>query len=130
MSLQSALLFTAVLCSCVTDLHATAALVKLEHSRSSRNSFHFPTYYVTCYCQCCLTGALCKSCQSILLTSLLITTCNLYLNGIFHLKMDTNRKADTHKAVILYFTAQQLVKESVPAKGSRKILQNTGLKHT
>lgn len=99
MSLQSALLFTVVLCSCVTDLHAMAALVKLEHSRFSRNSFHFPTYYVICYCQCCLTGALCKSCQSILLTILLITTCNLYLNGIFHSKMDTNRKADTRKAV-------------------------------
>lgn len=74
----------------VTDLHAMAVLFKLELSRFSRNSFHFPTHSIMCYCQCCLTGTLCKSCQSILLSSLLITTCNWYLNCIFHSKMDTN----------------------------------------
>lgn len=98
MSLQSAVIFTAVLFSCVTDLHAMAVLIKLELSRFSRDSFHFPTHYVTCCCQCSLTGTFCKSCQSILLPSWLITTSNLYLNGIFHSKMDTNRKADTQSS--------------------------------
>lgn len=97
--------------------------IKLELSRFSRNNFHFPTHYVLCYCQCYLTGTLCKSCQSILLPSLLIMTCNLYLNGIFHSKMDTNEtEKEIHKAVIQYLTAQQLMKESIPAKGSRKVL--------
>lgn len=70
MSLQSALLFTAVLCSCVTDLHAMAVLIKLELSRSSRNIFHFLTHYVPVL----PNRTLCKSCQSILLPSLLIRT--------------------------------------------------------
>lgn len=71
-------------------LACQAVWIKLELSRFSWNSLHFPTHYVICHCQCCLTGILCKSCQSILLPSLLITTCNLYLNDIFHSKMDTN----------------------------------------
>lgn len=37
--------------------------------------------------------------------------------------MDTNQtEKEIHKAVTQYLTAQQLMKESIPAKGSRKHL--------
>lgn len=101
-------------------LACQAVWIKLELSRFSWNSLHFPTHYVICHSQCCLTGSLCKSCQSILLPSLLITTCNLYLNDIFTQKWTQIKQKRRYTRQRL--TAQQLIKESIPAKGRREVL--------
>lgn len=70
----------------------------LELCRFFRNSFHFLTRYISCYCQCCLMAILCKSCQSHLLSSFTVNKKSQFIpKWYFSLKNahNLNRKADT-----------------------------------